>query len=122
MLHLAEFCIKKRSLFHQDDHLISGIIFIEETMKYFDLQTRTLNGFELVTEEMRGEAERARVFGEDGDDVVRQVVAVRRHVTVHVVLHRPREVTDPEILTRLPRRLVKTKQKQEEKEHLCATQ
>ena len=60
---------------------------------------------------MRGEAERARVFGEDGDDVVRQVVAVRRHVTVHVVLHRPREVTDPKILTRLPRRLVKTKQK-----------
>ena len=58
---------------------------------------------------MCSEAERARVFGEDGDDVVREVVAVRRHVTVHVVLHRPREVTDPEILTRLSRRLVKTK-------------
>ena len=68
---------------------------------------------------MRGEAERARVFGEDRDDVVRKVVAVRRHVTVHVVLHRTREVTDPEILTRLPRRLVKTKQKQEEK-NICA--
>ena len=65
---------------------------------------------------MRGKSERARVFGEDGHDVVRQVVAVRRHVTVHVVLHRTSEVTDSEILPRLlPRRLEKTRKSKESK-------
>ncbi len=57
---------------------------------------------------MRREAEGARVFAEDGHDIVRQLVAVGRDEAVHVVLHRTHEVCDAEVLLTPPRRLEKT--------------
>ena len=67
-----------------------------------------MNSFDFVTKEMSSESERAGVFREDGDDVVGKLVPVGRNVTVHIVLHRAREVIDSEMLSALLRCLVKT--------------